>query len=139
LGIGGLKSEKQVVNNLHRELAPISDAAWDQIEGVTAHQRQAQLMVDFRISFTVTRAAVDDVDRGAAGSDWQRPVEGGVGVNHRLQFRDRHFCVDRECEHRENLACVGTYGGSTDQGPSLGVGGQLDGTGPGALAMGESA
>jgi uncharacterized linocin/CFP29 family protein len=94
------------VNNLHRELAPISDAAWDQIEeearqtftqwvagrrvvdvegpagaelsavgtghvrlldepaeGVTAHQRKARLVVELRTPFTVSRAAVDDVDR----------------------------------------------------------------------------
>lgn len=105
------------MNNLHRELAPISAAAWEQIEeearrtftrwvagrrvvdvdgpagaelsavgtghvrrldgpveGVTARQRQAQLMVEFRTPFTVTRAAVDDVDRGAKDSDWQ-PVK----------------------------------------------------------------
>lgn len=105
------------MNNLHRELAPISEAAWKQIEeevrrtftqwvagrrvvdvegpagaelsavgtghlrqldppteGVTARQRQAQLVVEYRTPFTVTRAAVDDVDRGAADSDWQ-PVK----------------------------------------------------------------
>jgi uncharacterized linocin/CFP29 family protein len=105
------------VNNLHRELAPISDAAWSQIEeearrtftqwvagrrvvdvegpagaelsavgtghvrrldepaeGVIAHQRQAQLLVELRTPFTVSRAAVDDVDRGAKDSDWQ-PVK----------------------------------------------------------------
>jgi uncharacterized linocin/CFP29 family protein len=105
------------VNNLHRELAPISDAAWEQIdeearrtftqwvagrrvvdvegpagaelsavgtghvrplaepsEGVTALQRQAQLVVELRTPFTVSRAAVDDVDRGAKDSDWQ-PVK----------------------------------------------------------------
>lgn len=102
------------MNNLHRELAPISDSAWEQIEeearrtfsqwvagrrvvdmegpagvtlsavgtghlrqladplkGVTARQRQAQLVVELRTPFTVTRAAVDDVDRGAKDSDWQ--------------------------------------------------------------------
>jgi len=105
------------VNNLHRELAPISDAAWAQIEeevrrtftqwvagrrvvdvegpagdglsavgtghvrplsepaeGVTAHQRQAQLVVELRTPFTLSRDAVDDVDRGALDSDWQ-PVK----------------------------------------------------------------
>ena len=105
------------MNNLHRELAPISDAAWAQIEeearrtftqwvagrrvvdvvgpagaelaavgtghvrrldepvdGVMAWQRQAQLMVEFRTPFTVSRATVDDVDRGAEDSDWQ-PVK----------------------------------------------------------------
>lgn len=105
------------MKHLHRELAPISDAAWDQIEeearrtftewvaarrvvdvegptgrdvaavgtghvrrlsdpagGVTAHQRQARLVVELRTPFTVSRADVDDVDRGAADSDWQ-PVK----------------------------------------------------------------
>ena len=105
------------MNNLHRELAPISDAAWAQIEeevrrtftqwvagrrvvdvegpagdglsavgtghvrplsepaeGVTAHQRQAQLVVELRTPFTLSRDAVDDVDRGALDSDWQ-PVK----------------------------------------------------------------
>ena len=32
LGIGSLKRSNQVMNNLHRELAPISDAAWADIE-----------------------------------------------------------------------------------------------------------
>ena len=32
LGIGSLKKERHVMNNLHRELAPISDAAWADIE-----------------------------------------------------------------------------------------------------------
>lgn len=105
------------MNNLHRELAPISDAAWRQIEdearrtfagwvagrrvvnvegpagpelsavgtghvrqlgepseGVMARQRQAQLVVEFRTPFTVSRESVDDVDRGAEDSDWQ-PVK----------------------------------------------------------------
>lgn len=105
------------MNNLHRELAPISDAAWAQIEeearrtfiqwlagrrvvdvegpagvelsaigtghlrrldepteGVTARQRQVQLVVELRTPFTVSRAAVDDVERGAKDADWQ-PVK----------------------------------------------------------------
>ena len=105
------------MNNLHRDLAPISASAWEQIEeearrtfsqwvvgrrvvdlegpdgaslsavgtghrrqladpldGVMAHQRQAQLVVELRTPFTVTRAAVDDVERGARDSDWQ-PVK----------------------------------------------------------------
>lgn len=108
------------MNNLHRELAPISDAAWGQIEeeagrtfkrwiagrrvvdvvgprgsalsavgtghvrdleapvdGVIARQRQAQLVVELRVPFHVTRAAVDDVERGAQDSDWQ-PVKDAV-------------------------------------------------------------
>lgn len=108
------------MNNLHRELAPISDAAWSEIEeearrtfkrwiagrrvvdvvgpsgpglsavgtghqrrladpadGVLAHQREAQLVVELRVPFHVTREAVDDVERGSQDSDWQ-PVKDAV-------------------------------------------------------------
>lgn len=105
------------MNNLHRELAPVSDAAWAGIEdearrtftrnlagrrvvdvvgpaglklaavttghlrpldapgeGVLAHQRLAQPVIELRAPFTVTRQAVDAVERGAQDSDWQ-PVK----------------------------------------------------------------
>jgi uncharacterized linocin/CFP29 family protein len=105
------------MNNLHRELAPISSAAWSQIEqeaartikrhlagrrvvdvhgpagdtlsavgtghvadieavqdGVLARQRQVRALVEVRVPFTVDRAAIDDVERGAEDSDWQ-PVK----------------------------------------------------------------
>jgi len=105
------------MNNLYRELAPISDAAWGDIEeearrtfeqhvaarrvvdlkgpdgstlasvntghltgvdapadGVIAHLRQAQPLVRLRVPFTVGRADVDDVERGAQDADWQ-PVK----------------------------------------------------------------
>lgn len=105
------------MNNLHRELAPISDAAWDEIEeeakrtftrdiagrrvvdvvgpggfevsalgtghlrsvespadGVVARERLVQPLVELRAPFTVTRDAVDDVERGSKDSDWQ-PVK----------------------------------------------------------------
>ena len=101
------------MNNLHRELAPISDAAWAEIEeearrtfarwiagrrvvdvcgpevaavgtghlqpleesgGVIARRREAQPVVELRAPFTVSRAAVDDVERGSRDSDWQ-PVK----------------------------------------------------------------
>lgn len=108
------------MNNLHRELAPITDAAWEQIEeearrtftrwvagrrvvdvigpagsklaavgtghlralagqddGVIARQREARLVVELRVPFQVSREAVDDVERGAADSDWQ-PVKDAV-------------------------------------------------------------
>jgi uncharacterized linocin/CFP29 family protein len=104
-------------DNLHRELAPISTAAWAEIEqearrtfaqhlagrrvvdlagpdgpglsavgtghvreiaapaeGVLAKAREAQHIVELRVPFTVDRSAVDDVQRGAADSDWQ-PVK----------------------------------------------------------------
>ena len=102
------------MNNLHRELAPISDAAWDQIEdevsrtfkryvagrrvvdvkgpagttlsavgtghlkslpssreGVIARQREVNALVELRVPFELSRAAIDDVERGANDSDWQ--------------------------------------------------------------------
>ncbi|MFI6340276.1 family 1 encapsulin nanocompartment shell protein [Streptomyces sp. NPDC050535] len=103
--------------NLHRELAPITPAAWAEIEdearrtfrrnlagrrvvdvtgpdgpglaavgtghlsgidgpspGVTARLREVQPLVELTVPFRVSRAAVDDVDRGAKDSDWQ-PVK----------------------------------------------------------------
>lgn len=105
------------MNNLHRDLAPISAAAWEEIEeearqtfklhiagrrvvdlngpdgatlaavgtghltaidppadGVQAHARAAQPVVELRVPFTVRRDAVDDVERGSRDSDWQ-PVK----------------------------------------------------------------
>jgi uncharacterized linocin/CFP29 family protein len=105
------------MNNLHRELAPISESAWASIEeearrtfkinlagrrvvdvegpsgitlaavgtghlgttdrsqdGVLASVRQAQPVVELRMPFTVSRQAVDDVERGAQDPDWQ-PVK----------------------------------------------------------------
>ncbi|MFF2650800.1 family 1 encapsulin nanocompartment shell protein [Streptomyces sp. NPDC058045] len=103
--------------NLHRELAPVTPAAWSEIEdearrtfrrnlagrrvvdvsgpdgptlaavgtghltgiegpatGVGARLRTSQPLVELTVPFTVTRDAVDDVDRGAQDSDWQ-PVK----------------------------------------------------------------
>ncbi|GAA4237950.1 family 1 encapsulin nanocompartment shell protein [Actinomadura meridiana] len=105
------------MNNLHRELAPISDAAWTDLEseahrtftsyvagrrvvdvsepggptvaavgtghqqpvdppaeGVLAHRRDAQPLIELRVPFTVDRRAVDSVERGAQDADWQ-PVK----------------------------------------------------------------
>src|SRR6266704_3176627 len=105
------------MNNLHRELAPGSGAAWASIEdearrtftlhlagrrvvevrtpgegvtaavgtghlsavdppaaGVIAWQRTAQPVTELRVPFTVSRQAVDDVERGAKDPDWQ-PVK----------------------------------------------------------------
>ena len=106
-----------MTNNLHRELAPVSDAAWGEIEeearrtftrdiagrrvvdlvgpagpglssvgtghtepveapgsAVQALRRLSQPIIELRAPFTVTRQAVDDVERGAKDSDWQ-PVK----------------------------------------------------------------
>ncbi|MBO0687140.1 MAG: bacteriocin family protein [Candidatus Dormibacteraeota bacterium] len=105
------------MNNLHRELAPISAAAWADLEaearrtferhlagrrivdvpdpggpqlaavdaghldaidppaqGVTAHLRRSQPIVELRVPFTLERQQVDDVERGARDADWQ-PVK----------------------------------------------------------------
>ncbi|KZF15845.1 family 1 encapsulin nanocompartment shell protein [Rhodococcus sp. EPR-134] len=105
------------MTNLHRDLAPISAAAWAEIEeeasrtfkrhvagrrvvdvegpsgddlaaiplghqvpinpladGVIAHARQSQPIIELRVPFTVSRQAIDDVERGAKDSDWQ-PVK----------------------------------------------------------------
>lgn len=40
-------------------------------EGVTCHRREVNPLVELRVPFTLTRAAVDDVARGANDSDWQ--------------------------------------------------------------------
>lgn len=116
------------MNNLHRELAPISEAAWAEIEeearrtftrwiagrrvvdvcgpsglelaavgtghlrplneadGVIARQREAQLVVELRAPFTVSREAVDDVERGARDSDWQ-PVKDAAEAIARAEDR----------------------------------------------------
>jgi uncharacterized linocin/CFP29 family protein len=105
------------MDNLHRELAPISGAAWAGLEqearrtfrrhvagrrivdvagpegvqlaavgtghlqpidpgaeGVIAHIRRSQPVVELRVPFTVDRKQVDDVERGAKDADWQ-PVK----------------------------------------------------------------
>jgi uncharacterized linocin/CFP29 family protein len=105
------------MNNLHRELAPVSGAAWASIEeearrtftlhlagrrvadvrtpgdealaavgtghidaidppaaGVAAWRRTVLPVVELRVPFTVSRQAVDDVERGAKDPDWQ-PVK----------------------------------------------------------------
>lgn len=105
------------MNNLHRELAPISSAAWAEIEeeasrsfkrniagrrlvdvkgplgldvdavtrgqrtkidspadGIQAFLRHTQPMVELKVPFTVTREAIDNVDRGASDSDWDPVV-----------------------------------------------------------------
>lgn len=105
------------MNNLHRELAPISDQAWAQIEdeasrtlkrhlaarrvvdvpdpkgvglsavgtghvhqlqapgdGILAVQREAKALIELRVPFELSRQQIDDVERGAADSDWS-PVK----------------------------------------------------------------
>ncbi|GLX49085.1 putative 29 kDa antigen CFP29 [Streptomyces hygroscopicus subsp. hygroscopicus] len=105
------------MNNLHRELAPLSAAAWADLEdearrtfkrhvaarrivdvpeaggtglagvgtghmeavqapaeGVTAHTRGFQPLVELRVPFTIDRRQADAVLRGAKDADWQ-PVK----------------------------------------------------------------
>lgn len=108
------------MDNLHRRLAPISSAAWSQIDeearrtfitriagrrvvdvpdpggselsavgtghvehvatttrGVETRRRIVQPLIELRAVFTVTRSAIDDVERGSQDSDWQ-PVKDAV-------------------------------------------------------------
>jgi uncharacterized linocin/CFP29 family protein len=117
------------LDNLHRDLAPVSDAAWTQIEaearrtftrhvagrrvvdvvgpagltlsavgtghlrpleapaeGVIAHTREVQHVIELRAPFSVTRQAVDDVERGAQDSDWQ-PVKDAAKL---IAFAEDH-------------------------------------------------
>ncbi len=105
------------MNNLHRELAPISEADWAEIEaeatrtlkrhlaarrvvdlvgpsglalsaigtghvapmeppaeGVQAARREVKVLVELRVPFTLSRGAIDDVERGAKDCDWS-PVK----------------------------------------------------------------
>lgn len=117
------------MNNLHRELAPISDAAWEQIEdqarssfsarsaarrvvdvpepagptfaaastghlrsiespgsGIELHLREVSPVAQIRVPFTVTRVAIDDVERGSQDSDWQ-PVKDAAA---KIAFAEDH-------------------------------------------------
>ncbi|MEU5026610.1 family 1 encapsulin nanocompartment shell protein [Streptomyces milbemycinicus] len=117
------------MDNLHRELAPISAVAWADMEqearstferhvagrrivdvpepcgtelsgvgtghleaaeapadGIVAHRRAFQPLVELRVPFTVDRQQVDDVERGAKDTDWQ-PVQDAA--------RDIAFAEDR--------------------------------------------
>jgi uncharacterized linocin/CFP29 family protein len=121
------------MNNLHRELAPISAAAWADLEeearrtfrrhvagrrvvdvagpqgvplaavgtghrrtvdppseGIIAHTRLAQPIVELRVPFTVDRQQVDDVERGAKDADWQ-PVKDAA---RRLAFAEDRAIFD---------------------------------------------
>jgi uncharacterized linocin/CFP29 family protein len=55
-------------------------------EGVLVRQRQVQQVIELRVPFSVTRAAVDDVERGAKDSDWQ-PVKDAAK---RIAFAEDH-------------------------------------------------
>lgn len=113
------------MNNLHRELAPVSAAAWEQIEdearrtfkrnvaarravdvigpegpelsavgtghvkllaspdqGIQLRRREVQAVIELRAPFTVTRDAVDDVERGAQDSDWQPVKDAAAEIAH---------------------------------------------------------
>ncbi|MGB3699439.1 MAG: family 1 encapsulin nanocompartment shell protein [Gordonia sp. (in: high G+C Gram-positive bacteria)] len=111
------------MNNLHRELAPISSAAWAEIEeeasrsfkrnvagrrlvdvkgplgldvdsvtrghrtkidspadGISAFLRHTQPLVELKVPFTVSREAIDNVDRGASDSDWDPVVRAAADL-----------------------------------------------------------
>ncbi|MDO4918999.1 family 1 encapsulin nanocompartment shell protein [Kocuria sp.] len=111
------------MNNLHRELAPVSAAAWSDMEdearrtfasrvaarrtvdmpepagaefsavgtghvsrvdsdasGVETLQRHVVRVVELRAPFTVRRADVDSVERGATDADWQPVKDAAVAL-----------------------------------------------------------
>lgn len=142
------------MNNLHRELAPISDAAWAQIEqeaartarrylagrriadvqgpagdtlsavgtgrleaadalteGVQAWQRKAMPLIQLRAPFTLSRAEIDAVARGAQDADWD-PVRAAA----------------RQIALAEDLAVFSGY-------PAAGITGIVPGASNSALAL----
>ncbi|MFD6423642.1 family 1 encapsulin nanocompartment shell protein [Streptomyces sp. NPDC060198] len=135
------------MNNLHRELAPVTEAAWQQIEeearrtftrhvagrrvvdvtdpegpalaavgdghlrpidppapDVLARARTSMPVIEWRVPFSVTRQAVDDVERGSDDSDWQ-PVKDAA----------------RTCAFAEDMAIIDGY-------PAAGIAGLRDGS-----------
>lgn len=129
------------MNNLHRDLAPITDAAWAEIEaeagrtfrrhvagrrvvdvvgpagpelaavgnghlsevaspadGVQLRRRESVPVAEVRVPFTLSRAAVDDVERGSKDSDWQ-PVKDAA--------RSIAFVEDRAIVHGAPAAGIG--------------------------------
>ncbi len=121
------------MNNLYRDLAPISSAAWADLEaevtrtftkhvaarrvvdfvgpcglglsavgtghlheleppapGVQANRREIASVVELRVPFTVTRSAVDSVERGAKDADWQ-PAKDAA---RKLAFAEDRAVVD---------------------------------------------
>jgi uncharacterized linocin/CFP29 family protein len=121
------------MNNLHRELAPISDVAWASMEAegrrtfcediagrrvvdvtgpaglelaavgtghvsdlpssgtaVRVRRRDAVPIVELRVTFAISRQAVDDVTRGAKNVDWQ-PVKDAA---RELAFAEDRIIVD---------------------------------------------
>lgn len=48
--------------------------------GITARLREAKHLVELRVPFTVSRSAVDDVERGAKDSDWQAVKEAAQSI-----------------------------------------------------------
>lgn len=136
------------MNNLYRELAPITEAAWDEIEleatrtfkrhiagrrvvdvsepsgavtaaistghlrdvpppaeGVVAHLRESKPLVRLRVPFTVSRTAIDDVERGSQDSDWD-PVKEAAK---RLAFvEDRAIFEGYEAAAIEGIRACGS-------------------------------
>ncbi len=80
-------------------------------DGVEAAQREAMRIVELRVPFELSRAAIDDVERGATDSDWE-PVKEAA--------RKIAFAEDRAVF--EGYAAAGIQGlrqGSSNKGVSL--------------------
>ncbi len=136
------------MNNLYRDLAPITEEAWEEIEteatrtfkrhiagrrvvdvsepggpvtaaistghladvsppgeGVLAHLRESKPLVRLRVPFTVSRTAIDDVERGSQDSDWD-PVKNGETSPSRPCARVRPMHVPRASGHSPHRDCA---------------------------------
>lgn len=51
-------------------------------DGVRALRRSSLPVIELRAPFTVTRSAIDDVDRGAVDSDWQPVKDAAAAIAH---------------------------------------------------------
>lgn len=132
------------MNNLHRELAPISSAAWASIEdeatrsfkrnsaarrvvdvegpfgldidsvtvghrskidspaqGIHAYLRNPQPLVELKVPFTVSREAIDDVDRGAQDSNWDPVID---AVSELAKAEDRAIFTGYPAANIQGLA-----------------------------------
>ena len=135
------------MNNLHRELAPISNMAWDQIEAeasrtlkrhlaarrvvdvqgpkglefsavgtghlrqittpgdqIEAAARETKALVEFRVSFELTRQAIDDVERGAKDSDWS-PLKDAA---RKIAFAEDHAVFEGYASAQIQGVCQGS-------------------------------
>ena len=80
-------------------------------EGVVAHLRESKPLVRLRVPFTVSRTAIDDVERGSQDSDWD-PVKEAAK---KLAFvEDRAIFEGYEAASIDGAFVLSTRGGDFD-------------------------